>query len=173
MLINKNIPSGNWREQWFGDDVLAIDLENEAGRQRIVNTYVPTRDSPVGESQQQALDRVKSAIGQGGTLVTGDFNLHHTLWGGDQVKHADDLADNLIQLMEDKELSLMTLTGIITWRNAGSPGTTIDLTFATEGLQGRILQCRLLEDPDTIKDHTAIETIVRGVPVWKVRHRWS
>lgn len=47
------------------------------------------------------------------------------------------------------------------------------LTFATEGLQGRILQCRLLEDPDTIKDHTAIETIVRGVPVWKVRHRWS
>lgn len=113
-MINKSIPSGNWMEQWFGDDVLAVDLENEAGRQRIVNAYVPTRYSPVGESQQQVLDRARSAIGQGETLVTGDFNLHHSLWGGDRVKHADDLAGNLIQLMEDKELSLTTSTGTIT-----------------------------------------------------------
>lgn len=173
MMINKGIPSGNWMEQWFGDDVLAVDLENEAGRQRIVNVYVPTRFSPVGESQQRVLDRVKSAVGQGESLVTGDFNLHHSLWGGDRVRHADDLAGNLIQLMEDKKLSLTTPTGTITWRNAGSPGTTIDLTFATEGLQGRVLRCRPLEDPGTIEDHTAIETIVGGAPMWKDRYRWS
>src|SRR5699024_4734397 len=46
-------------------------------------------------------------------------------------------------------------------------------TFATEGLQGRILQCRPLGGPGTIEDHTAIETIVGGAPMWKTRHRWS
>lgn len=49
MMINKSMPSSNWMEQWFSDDVLAVDLENERGRQRIVNNYVPIRYSPVAQ----------------------------------------------------------------------------------------------------------------------------
>lgn len=174
LLVNKRIPNSDWAEQWFGDDVVAIDIHRDIGWQRVISAYIPTKYSPVGESQEKTLGRLQEALDAGEeVVVAGDFNLHHSLWGGDRVKQADDLAENLIRLMESKGLSLATPAGTITWRNTGSAGTTIDLVFLTEGPQNRLLQCKLWDDTEAFEDHTAIRTVIEGISVQKDRFRRS
>ncbi|RYP40777.1 hypothetical protein DL767_001423 [Monosporascus sp. MG133] len=53
-------------------------------------------------------------------IVRGDFNLHHELWGGINVRGAEQEADDLIELMEDYGLTNTLLPGTVAYE-AGAP----------------------------------------------------
>jgi hypothetical protein len=89
--------------------------------------------------------------------VTGDFNLHHPKWGGDEVR-ADADAYELAVLTEEFKLKRTLPRGTITWRQ-GSRQSTIDLTFVTQLLRESFIECGVAENMDNHSDHYPIRTI--------------
>ena len=104
-------------------------------------------------------------------MIVGDFNLYHPRWGGERVRSADQAAHALLQIMRDQGLSLATLVGAITWRNAGSAGTTNNLALLSEGLHDRLVRYAPRDLPYEVKDYTAIETEIEGEGPRKERKR--
>lgn len=47
-------------------------------------------------------------------VVVGDMNLHHPLWGGAHVE-ADREADELIDIVDEHDLVMLTKQGLVTW----------------------------------------------------------
>jgi hypothetical protein len=47
-------------------------------------------------------------------IILGDMNLYHPMWGGAHVK-ADNEADELIELIDELGLELLTEQGLIIW----------------------------------------------------------
>ena len=93
-FVNKRIDHNRWRFKEHSRDVCSLVIE-------------PSRDQQ--EQQSVAIHNIYNAVGGGGptgsTLVDiraalekhssneqillGDFNLHHPLWGGQNVRHID------------------------------------------------------------------------------------
>ncbi|OQE33235.1 hypothetical protein PENNAL_c0902G07885, partial [Penicillium nalgiovense] len=73
-------------------------------------------------------------------MITGDFNRHDQLWGGDDVS--------------------LLKRGTKTWHGGGQSGdceSTIDLVLASENLTDSMTKCAIL-GTDHGSDHGAIET---------------
>lgn len=91
-------------------------------------------------------------------LVVGDFHLHYPHWKGEGVPQ-EVAAEELLDVMETRGMDLWLKPGSITRNQAGSQ-TTIDLVFATEGLDGRMVDCQVLEQIHEDSDHLPIRTII-------------
>src|SRR5204863_8088250 len=87
-------------------------------------------------------------------ILLGDFNLHHLAWGGPQSR-ADDLAEELLSITASFGLELLLPQGEITWQR-GRTATTIDLIFATTGLQDRLIKCSSQPEWAPIPDHIPV-----------------
>jgi hypothetical protein len=59
--------------------------------------------------------------------VVGDFNLHHPYWGGIRVQRPDPEAEEIIELVDERQLGLLNEPGTITYK-ARDTKTTIDLS---------------------------------------------
>ena len=96
-------------------------------------------------------------------MLVGDFNLHHSLWGGTLLPTQHTLADDLIEATTQSNMELILPQGTVTWRS-GNSMSTLDLTFATSGIAEQTLQCQPCEELDSDSDHipiiTSIETSV-------------
>jgi hypothetical protein len=91
-------------------------------------------------------------------VITGDFNRHDQLWGGDGVGVArQGEADQIIEVMNDLALSSLLQRGTKTWQG-GRHETTIDLVLASEELAASIVKC-LIHGTEHGSDHRAIETV--------------
>lgn len=91
-------------------------------------------------------------------LITGDFNRHDQLWGGDEISpRRQGKATLIIDIMSDHSLSSLLPRGTITWQNRRHK-STVDLVLANEGLSSSVVACKtyLVEHGS---DHQAIETI--------------
>ncbi|KDN61236.1 hypothetical protein CSUB01_11874 [Colletotrichum sublineola] len=64
-------------------------------------------------------------------IVVGDFNLHHELWGGSNIRARDREATELLDLMDDMNLTSQLQPGTITYEE-GDRRTTIDLCLVTD-----------------------------------------
>jgi hypothetical protein len=127
----------------------------------------------------EAISRLKER--HGATLeviVTGDFNRHHLLWGGNEVvrqrKRLDE-ADPIIHFMADFGLQSLLPRGTITFA-ARSQRSTIDLVLASEGLTTKLNRCQI-HPVEHGSDHRAIQSVfdttspasVLDIPKWLVR----
>ena len=65
------------------------------------------------------------------TILTGDWNLHHTLWSNRDCP-GNEITDNVVDWLTEKGFSMMNEKGEITFRPRSARGSssTIDLTFA-------------------------------------------
>ena len=66
-------------------------------------------------------------------ILLGDFNLHYPYWSSPSRPTQHAAADQLLELLEEKNFSLTLPRGTITWK-AKSSYSTIDLVFITDGL---------------------------------------
>ncbi|KAJ6436321.1 reverse transcriptase [Purpureocillium lavendulum] len=91
-------------------------------------------------------------------VITGDFNRHDHLWGGDDVRlERQGEADEIIDLMNEFAFSSLLQRGIKTWQR-GVHESTIDLVLASEELAGAVVKCTPL-GTEHGSDHRAIETV--------------
>jgi hypothetical protein len=134
---------------------------------------VPRRESEIGEPQENVLVKLRDTCEGENTILLGDFNLHHPAWGATRVQKAENLAEELIDLAETKGMTLATPIGAVIWTKEGNEGTTIDLTFVSNGLYERLIFCQPSEQKDTFRDHTSVETVIMGDAIRQDEWRWT
>jgi exonuclease III len=98
-------------------------------------------------------------------IVVGDFNMHHSKWSGqrDLRSNSHKQTDFMINIMERWGLDLCLEQGTITRPPSdmrSARGSTIDLVWATEGIQSLIRQCGVEHQLDYASDHLPISTVI-------------
>ena len=76
-------------------------------------------------------------------VVVEDLNLHHPSWCGPSYPMQHKLADNLLNIVRETDLSLTLPQGTITrdcQRGNSHEQTTIDLVFTTATLQQQVVR---------------------------------
>lgn len=157
-LVNKRLPSNSWSVTYPSEDLCVLRINLGERTTWIYNVYsqppggysVTDYPSPVG-LLSELLAR------QGEHLVLGDFNLHHPLWSGLGNPTVHLAAEHLIETLYGSGLTLTTPPGQTTWQRQSS-SSTIDLTFATEGLVGTLVECRTRRESDHGSDHLPVIT---------------
>ncbi len=151
LYINKRIDPGAWSVSYVSQDIISLAIRNpSSGRDlHIFNVYneVGTNTLPTLADTIAALDPNSDLI------VLGDFNLHHPLWSATHRRASGGpSAQPLLSILEDAQLELLTVPGTPThrWKDGE---TTIDLTFATEEVASRVVQCRIDRQLDCDSDH--------------------
>ncbi len=91
-------------------------------------------------------------------LVTGDFNRHDPLWGGDGAVPTHHIGEGvpILEWMGKLGLTSLLPRGTITFQR-GEAETTIDLALATERLTRDVLRCQV-HNVEHGSDHRAIVT---------------
>lgn len=87
----------------------------------------------------------------------GDYNLHHELWGGSNIRRPDPHASELIELMDEYDLTSQLPAGTVTYEE-GESRTTIDLCLTTIGLTDKIIRCEIDDKAKHDSDHLPIVT---------------
>ncbi|KAJ6136773.1 hypothetical protein N7497_012326 [Penicillium chrysogenum] len=182
----KMVPS-TWREgRWAIRSMLWVNRDVEAEQVRIESpdltaavirlperlVFIASVYVEGGEASalSDACDRLRKAITNvrrdTGTVVeimiTGDFNRHDQLWGGDEVSLGrQGEADPIIDLMNEFALSSLLKRGTKTWHGGGQSGdceSTIDLVLASDYLTDSMIKCAI-HGTEHGSDHRAIETV--------------
>ncbi|KAF4232603.1 hypothetical protein CNMCM8980_004850 [Aspergillus fumigatiaffinis] len=183
--VNRNIPSVQQIEI-TSTDITAVLIPIDKPI-LAVSAYVPPiahgeemealveRLALIGEAISRLRERYGAALE---VIVTGDFNRHHLLWGGNEVirqRKRQDEADPIIHFMADFGLQSLLPKGTITFE-ARSQRSTIDLVLASEGLTTRLNRCQI-HPVEHGSDHRAIQSVfdftspasVLDIPRWLVR----
>lgn len=171
LYVNRGTHPKSWQHRVISRDYHLVRLQywrggigGEARAITIHNIY----NEPGGKEALPLLHRTLRELreDQEDHIVLGDMNLHHPLWGGAHVA-AEAAADQLISIMDDFNLELLTPQGLVTWQRAKSE-TTIDLTFASRSLCERTVETErgkpiLITRADNIEnssDHYPIRTLI-------------
>ena len=94
---------------------------------------------------------------EGEHIALGDFNLHHTAWGGVDIKRENSGAEVLLEVTETHHMKQLLTLGTITYSEAGA-NSTIDLIFATPLLADSLITCGIQQDIYA-SDHFPIKTV--------------
>ena len=132
IYINKKYPPAQWTYKAQPDRCnLTIQLPD--GPITVICVYSPPPGS-TSRSDLPAIEALHAEPQPRRTVLVGDFNVHHPVWGGYNVR-PHKAADKLLQLAESWRLQLITPPGTPTWTRRGCMDSTIDLAWATDDLR--------------------------------------
>jgi hypothetical protein len=151
-MIKRNAGYSQWKRSQYGPNVAALQIQTDIGAITVINVYNPRGGGP----RLREWTNVKKALheAEGEVILLGDFNAHHTTWGGVGVT-CDQNAEHLLHAVKRQGLYLLTPPGEPTWRR-GESNTVIDLTFSSEELERRVEFCGPEERWALTQDHIPI-----------------
>ena len=163
--INNKIDSESWEVTYPLADMCSLALtvysHDEPKIIHIHNIYNPSPVSYTLLDSPLTIPTAKAMVNaEGKHILLGDFNLHHPYWSGPSRPTQHVAADQLLELLEEKNFSLTLPRGTITWE-ARSSYSTIDLVFMTDGLVKHFEHCKSREDIRQSSDHIPISTRLR------------
>jgi len=143
-------------------DVTAVAITTNQYRKPIllVNIYNP-HDKDLITLLRHHLRKTIHPQQYSAIIALGDFNLHHPLWNPPNYQVQDEKAEDLIQLMAEMGLKILSPEGMITYPRAG---TAIDLVWGNSMAEQILLHCRVAEHNDHGSDHLPIETALDLTP---------
>ncbi|KAK7219285.1 hypothetical protein V2G26_007288 [Clonostachys chloroleuca] len=139
-FVNKRLDHTKWQFKPHTRDICTITVE--AGDGFPIHVHNVYNAGPNAENKHSALLQMRQILNEHEEceqIVVGDFNLHHAFWGGPTVEHADPEANQLIELIEDFDLTSTLQPGTITYEE-GERQSTIDLCLVTLGLVDRLIR---------------------------------
>jgi hypothetical protein len=174
-LVNKDLSLSSWSVSHQQPDLSTLTLRLENHTLHIHNAYsrppgalnITDRESPI-----YALAQLLNKPGE--HLLVGDFNLHHPWWGGARCLTRHRMADDLVGIVKEAGLQLLTPPGTITWEARRSK-STVDLTFASPWLAQRLIGCRADPTLENGSDHhpiTSLFTLDTIPQTLKQRRSW-
>ena len=159
-FVSKRLDHTKWRFTEHTRDLCTLSIETRTNssedanlkRLAIHNVYNPCQNIENRRSCLPDLRRVMEAHQDAEQMILGDFNLHHELWGGPAVRHQDYEADDVLDIMEQFNLTLTISPGTATYQSSLGR-TTIDLCFVTLDLVDRVARCEVDHEMDHDSDH--------------------
>ncbi|KAF7169867.1 hypothetical protein CNMCM6106_004754 [Aspergillus hiratsukae] len=117
-LINKKLPLAYWGVEFPGPDIAILTLRLQGRTITVTNIYSqPTTAAHVDETSP--IYRLPEVLGRSGDhILLGDFNLHHPAWSGDRGTRASRMALDLLPMVGQAGLELITPRGLVTWRRS-------------------------------------------------------
>jgi exonuclease III len=164
ILVNKKLDINKWEGRITSPDLCSVKIQGECSTTWVYSVYSqpPGSFSTRTHEFSNPLNQLASLLEEEGEqehIVTGDFNLHHPIWGGIRVPTAHAAADRLIEVIyELGGCQLLTSPGTVTFPT-GRGGTTIDLAFGSGVLADRMLECKVSIELDHGSDH--LPTLIR------------
>jgi len=163
LYINKRLDHSKWQFESHSRDLCTVTITLGQGDERreikLHNIYNPNRGAENRRSVLPHLRRVLDSAQQADQILIGDFNLHHEMWGGSHIPRTEAEAEDLVEIMEDYNLTNALAPGTITYEE-NNRRTTIDLCLVTLGLVDRVIRCEVDRDLDHDSDHLPIVTFL-------------
>lgn len=126
----------------------------------IYNIYNPLPTSYFSTESPSTLPTIKEQMTTGAHhVLLGNFNLHHTFWNGPSRPTQHAAADQLLEIVDDINLSLTLPKGIVTWE-ARNLFSTIDLIFMSEYLSKRLEHCMSRPELNQSSNYIPISTCI-------------
>lgn len=88
-------------------------------------------------------------------LALGDFNLHHTAWGGPELGRNDIGVSIILEWMLENGLDQLLSPRTITYNERGFKGT-MDLVFGSQQIWKNMIRCDISQEHDHDSDHMPI-----------------
>ncbi|KAI0995171.1 hypothetical protein K3495_g13010, partial [Podosphaera aphanis] len=161
IYVSKHLAVDKWRVETAPadaeGDITSISLRTNHGKVWVHSIYNPP---PLHRASRDlgTLQWIPQILAQDGHhVLVGDFNLHHPRWGGKAVVTHHKLAEDLIDMLGEKNIELILPEGTITWSNRGSQ-STLDLTFVSKDLEDKIAECQPANELEASSDHIPICT---------------
>ncbi|PNP76572.1 hypothetical protein FNYG_09991 [Fusarium nygamai] len=105
---------------------------------------------------------LQKVTGTGEGFLVSDFNLHHPVWGGNEVTTIEPEAIELANGLDQAGMELLTTRGFRTYARgkcyAGEYSSTIDLTYASPSLVPFVREWQSPDVPGFDSDHRVIMT---------------
>ncbi|KAF5024611.1 hypothetical protein F66182_3374 [Fusarium sp. NRRL 66182] len=180
-LVHKSIPRKSWSVEYHDDAnknmAATLYLKTKVGEIAIHNVQNPnTTDEKI------KVDLLTKRTSSGLHMVLGDFNLHHSDWGGNLFNPGREgiSSRQLSDKMKKAEMKLITKPGTVTYTRgaANKDGSTkpscIDLTFVSKDLQPRVVSWGV----DGVSyweesDHRPIRTVLDIQPLQDETRRYQ
>lgn len=161
-LINKKLPLAYWGVEFPGPDIAILTLRLQGRTITVTNIYSqPSTAAHVDETSP--IYRLPEVLGRSGDhILLGDFNLHHPAWSGDRGTRASRVAHDLLPMVGQAGLELITPPGLVTWRRSedSASQSTIDLAFMSETLTQHLVSCKIDEGIHHGSDHRPVATLL-------------
>lgn len=163
-FVNERLDHAAWQFASHGRDACTItmrDLDTHGGPARMIIHHINNPPRVFGE-RRGSIPTVSKLLEDHvmyDQIVLGDFNLHHSMWGGERVRQADREADELIQIMERFNMANTLRTGTITYEE-GPSRSTIHLCWVSLGVVDSIIRCGVDKALDHDSDHLPISTVL-------------
>lgn len=157
-LVSKQIQLSAWTIKYPRPDIASLTLRTENRTIHIHNIYSAPPGSLRTIDQESPIYHIPQLLNaEGEHIVVGDFNLHHPIWGGTQCLERHKMADDLLQIINEAGLQLLTPPGEVTWEARGAT-STIDLAFSTENIAQLLVRCKRDDQLESGSDHHPITT---------------
>ena len=153
--VLKAVDIGKWEFGRVDPLIQTLHLRTNFTTLNIHNIYNQDRTLPFS-----AFTDLLSLPGE--HVLVGDFNLHHSKWGGERVRNAEATAESLAATIPST-LTLATPRGLRTWERTGQENAswaTIDLAFLTTGISYRLEFCGEVRDLPLPSDYIPIQLIL-------------
>lgn len=172
--VNKRIDPKSWSIRYHTRDASTLTVKTDRGAIHVHNIYVESKVRDEGDENRQELRaatakatlqvvrRLLRNSGAGQHVVVGDFNLHHPLWSQTtQSQQGDEDAEDLISIMGDRDMQLLTQRGALTYEGlvyGNHVETTLDLAWASRSLAERCTRCTTQRQWLYAADHVPVLT---------------
>lgn len=177
-FINKRLDHTKWQFKAHTRDMCTLTITGDANNSLPVNIHNIYNTTQNTENRRSVLPQLRQTLHEqrdSEQILLGDFNLHHELWGGTAVDRADHEAGELINIIEDFDLTNTLQPGTVTYEE-GERRTTIDLCLVTLGLVDRLIRSEVDREFDHDSDHLPIITALELKAICleaKARRKWK
>ena len=160
--VNEKIDPESWEVEFPTADLCTLKLnvstDGVTRTLHIHNVYNPSPSSYSSTDSPSTLPAVRQQLAADAQhVLLGDFNLHHPFWNGVTRPTQHAAADQLLDIVEEFDLSLTLPKGTVTWE-ARNSFSTIDLVFMSEFLTERLEHCMSRPEMNQSSDHIPIST---------------
>ena len=182
--VHESFPDREWKVVCDNPCLATLSLTTDHGTVHIHNFYnefVPATGRPRYTSRKDFEDLLAPIKAMGGSRVLlGDFNLHHSWWGGDDMRGPTD-GEHLAEVLREMGFELATVPGTVTYTRYADPNpesaracqSTIDLTFISSELRHLLGDWRTIKNMlDFVSDHKPVEFSLAIEPVREEPHRF-
>ena len=164
--INEKIKISTWKMTFLtkDTDTLIIEWEDQIDRSILhIHNIYNLLSSSYNDRELSSLKNLLWMLTVSELhILLRDFNLHHSYWSGLRRLTQHALTDNLIEMIQEKEIKLAFSVEAVTWE-ARHTSSMIDLIFISETLSNSILHCKSASALEQSSDHISISTEI----LWK------